>query len=434
LKTFVTLGLAMFLRIAASFLALMLTLPAGLGDAAASEQCANPETALGVSRIIEIDTSNGPLYGRHSRFAREDNFLAPKEVVITLDDGPLPAFTRPILDTLDDFCTKATFFPVGKMALAYPALIKEEMARGHTVGSHTWSHPKNVGKLVPQAAVDQIERGHAAVTVAAGQPIAPFFRFPGLNDSNPLLAHLQQRGIATFTVDAISNDSYIKDPVALQARVMGEVEKYNGGIMLFHDIKASTAKALPGILKALKDGGYKVVHLRAKGVSAPVAAIAEGLSPQLSKLAPADTVTHQMQPLYPTIVALQPGTAVAPEVTSLAPEARSRPGAQTLASVEPGAGDVARAKPRSLYKISKSADGALPSVGKTRWRADSRKRVVALAQPGPYLGARPRPIYKARRVSDDDFVLNNKPKPKLKRAAKVKRAVPDGGPLFTYGP
>ena len=51
---------------------------------------------------------------------KETSFLEPKEVVLTFDDGPVPWVTTPILDTLDKFCTKATFFSVGEMALAYP--------------------------------------------------------------------------------------------------------------------------------------------------------------------------------------------------------------------------------------------------------------------------------------------------------------------------
>ncbi len=64
---------------------------------------------------------------------KEPAFLEPKGVVLTFDDGPVPWITTPILDALDKFCTKATFFSVGEMALAYPWMSKEVMARGHTL-------------------------------------------------------------------------------------------------------------------------------------------------------------------------------------------------------------------------------------------------------------------------------------------------------------
>ena len=230
---------------------------------AAGGGCARPG-ALGISRIVDIDTRGGPHFGDVSRNVREPTFLGPKEVVLTFDDGPIPWITKSILGTLDKYCTKATFFSVGQMALAYPQYSKEVIARGHTLGAHTWSHPMNLAHLSYEKAKDQIERGFAAVTLAAGQPIAPFFRFPGLNDSDPLLAHLQTRGIASFTVDVVSNDSYIANPSRLTQRTLAEIEQHKGGIILFHDIKASTARALPAILSELDARGYRVVHMVAK--------------------------------------------------------------------------------------------------------------------------------------------------------------------------
>ena len=176
--------------------------------------CPEPATALGVARVVEIDAAGGPIFGAMTSQAREARFLGPKEVVLTFDDGPMPGITRSILDTLDRFCTKATFFSVGRMAIAHPALVREVLGRGHTLGTHTWSHPMNLPRLSPERARDQIDSGFAAVALAAGAPIAPFFRFPGLSDSPALLDHLQRRGIAAFTVDVVSNDSYIADPGA----------------------------------------------------------------------------------------------------------------------------------------------------------------------------------------------------------------------------
>ena len=165
---------------------------------AASAPCAAPGQALGVERVVEIDTTAGPIYGAFTKFSRETSFLGPKEVVLTFDDGPAPAITRSVLATLDTFCTKATFFNVGRMAIAYPSMVKDVLARGHTVGAHTWSHPMALGRLKTEAARDEIERGFAAIALAAGQPIAPFFRFPGLGDNQALLTYLQSRGIGTL--------------------------------------------------------------------------------------------------------------------------------------------------------------------------------------------------------------------------------------------
>jgi peptidoglycan/xylan/chitin deacetylase (PgdA/CDA1 family) len=237
--------------------------------------------ALGVARVVEIDAAGGPIFGAMTSQAREARFLGPKEVVLTFDDGPMPGITRSILDTLDRFCTKATFFSVGRMAVAHPALVREVLARGHTLGTHTWSHPLNLPRMSPERARDQIDSGFAAVALAAGAPIAPFFRFPGLSDSPVLLDHLQKRGIAAFTVDVVSNDSYIADPARLVARTLAHARAENGGILLFHDIKHVTARALPTILRELRAGGFSVVHMRAKTPFVPderyVAAVRENM-------------------------------------------------------------------------------------------------------------------------------------------------------------
>lgn len=257
---------------------------AGAGAVSAADgHCADPAKALGVARVVEIDTSGAPIYGAVTRFAKQESFLRPKEVVLTFDDGPAPAVTRQVLATLDAFCTKATFFSVGRMAIAYPDTVKEELAHGHTVGSHTWSHPLSLTRLKPEVAEDDIERGFAAVSLAAGRPIAPFFRFPGLGDSQKLLTYLQSRKIATFTVDVVSNDSFISSTDKLIKTTLERVEQRQGGIILFHDIKPQMAKALPVVLTELKARGYSVVHMRAKQGYQPDPSYTAALQALLSK-------------------------------------------------------------------------------------------------------------------------------------------------------
>lgn len=307
------------------------------------QACATSGQALGVSRLVEIDTSTGALFGSISTQSREARFLEPKEVVLTFDDGPLPTVTRSILDTLDRFCTKATFFSVGRMALAYPSTVKTILERGHTLGSHTWSHPLNLKRLSLEKATEEIEKGHAAVTLAAGQPVAPFFRFPGLSDSGPMLKHLQVRGIAAFTVDAVSNDSYISDPDALLARILKEVEVNRGGIVLFHDIKPATARMLPRFLAELQARGYKVVHMRAKGTVEPLAEHIAKLTPVLAKAQKAAAGS----PLVPFYGLVKPGAADEEiTVTAIAPAARVR--SETAA----GKGPMARSAKVAVTKTA----------------------------------------------------------------------------------
>lgn len=286
----------------------------------AASGCADPSKALGVSRVVEIDASGGPMFGAATKREKEPRFLARDEVVLTFDDGPVPWVTQPILDTLDEFCTKATFFSVGEMAVNYPAMTKEVLARGHTVGTHTWSHPSSLKRLPIEKAKDEIERGFAAVALAAGpgNAIAPFFRFPGLNDSDELLSYLQSRGIASFTVDVISNDSFIGTPSRIAERTL-KLVKDHGGILLFHDLKKPTAKALPAILAGLKTQGFKVVHLISKAPVVPLATLDAELQPVLAKAASRDTI-----PFHGPIPEAKTVEGAAPVVNELAPPARLR--------------------------------------------------------------------------------------------------------------
>ena len=367
----------MFHRVALCVVALGFTLISEV-PARAESTCADPAKALGVDRVVEIDAANGPLYGDISVLQREENFLRPREVVLTFDDGPMPWITRSILDTLDRFCTKATFFSVGRMAIAYPGTVKDVLARGHTLGGHTWSHPLNLKRRGLNKAIDEIERGFAAISLAAGQPIAPFFRFPGLSDSDPMMAHLQQRGIAAFTVDVISNDSYIGSADRLASYTLAQVDQKKGGIILFHDIKSATAKALPVILAGLKQRGYSVVHMRAKAPLVPVATydaellklmakehpepaakaelVAANATPESGSAAP-----EHLMPFFGSPEVLKTLSGADAEVISLSPPARTR--AMAASSGEHSESETAktgeRRKPKSVR--SKRASTAEPA-------------------------------------------------------------------------
>jgi peptidoglycan/xylan/chitin deacetylase (PgdA/CDA1 family) len=219
--------------------------------------CVPGPDKLGVARTAAIDTSSGPLYGAQYKGRTP---LAQGEVVLTFDDGPSRTNTRPILEALAAQCTKATFFMLGQMALADPQLVREVAQQGHTIATHTWSHA-NMQSLPPIKAQDEIEMGFSAVRLALGKPIAPFFRFPYLRDTPFALGHLKSRRLATFSIDIDSRDFETKDAAAVYERVMRGLAANPRGIILFHDIHASTARALPRILAEIKARGLRVVHL-----------------------------------------------------------------------------------------------------------------------------------------------------------------------------
>ena len=222
------------------------------------QACPRPGT-LGVSRVLTIDATGGPWFGAPHG---DKDVLQPGEVVLTFDDGPAPHTTRPILAALAAQCTKATFFMIGEMAAEYPNVVHEVAEQGHTIGTHTWSHP-NLARLGGEQAKGQIERAFTAVEKAAGVKIAPFFRYPYLSESKTAISYLKSRNVAQFAIDIDSFDWRTRSPQAVVRRVMAGLAHEGRGIILMHDIHASTVGALPELLSELQAKGYKVVHLQA---------------------------------------------------------------------------------------------------------------------------------------------------------------------------
>ncbi len=231
-------------------------------------KCDNPN-ALGVARVVRIDTTGGPGFG-FPQFKAYD-FLRDHEVVLTFDDGPWPWNTEHVLKALADQCTRALFFSIGEHAGWHPEILKEVAAAGHTIGSHTWSH-KDLTKLSTDDAKAEIEKGIAAVSIALGdKPVAPFFRFPALRNPPDIVKYLGERNIAIFSTDMDSFDFKIHKPEQVIKSVMSKLEKNHKGIILMHDFQRGTAEALPELLKKLKDGGYKVVWVTGKTPVEPIA-------------------------------------------------------------------------------------------------------------------------------------------------------------------
>ena len=243
--------------------------PAPVAPVQQKSTCANPN-ALGVARTVVIDTSGGPGFG-FEHFKQLD-FLTDKEVVLTFDDGPWPNNTAAVLKALAAECTKGLFFSVGKHASYHPEILKQVLAAGHTVGTHTFSHVNlNSKKMTEQQVRDELEKGFSAVKMALGQAPAPFFRFPQLQHNPAAMTYLGTRNVAMFSTDLDSFDFRSQNADQIVNTVMTKVDKLGKGIILMHDFQKHTAEALPELLKQLKDGGYKVVHMRAKGTVSTMA-------------------------------------------------------------------------------------------------------------------------------------------------------------------
>jgi peptidoglycan/xylan/chitin deacetylase (PgdA/CDA1 family) len=238
----------------------LLALPPSLATAA---DCPGNPAALGTERVLAIDPAETAPVGR-KQFPRTLP-LAPKEIVLTFDDGPWPGTTDRVLNALKHECVHATFFMLGRNAAAHPALAKRVLAEGHTIGHHTYKHPL-LTRMPIERAEAEIEHGIAAVEVAAydeprGSPRTPFFRFPGFAASPALLERLKARGIAAFGADLWAGDWNPMTPQHERALLLQRLTKAGGGIVLLHDIQPKTAAMLPELLRELKRRDYRVVHI-----------------------------------------------------------------------------------------------------------------------------------------------------------------------------
>ena len=227
---------------------------------AAAADCPRAD-ALGTSRVMTVNPDQHPRVGIKS--FPETLPLADKEVVLTFDDGPVPATTSQVLRALAQECVRATFFVVGQNARAYPQLLRRMAEEGHTLAHHTYSHP-NLKQVPFETALSNIDQGIAAVEAVlrpTGLRSAPFFRFPYFESTPALLDTLQSRHYAVFGADLWASDWEHMTPDQTYRKITERLTRSRKGIILFHDVQQRTAAMMPAFLQFLRENGYKVVHI-----------------------------------------------------------------------------------------------------------------------------------------------------------------------------
>jgi len=229
----------------------------------ARADCPSNPDALGTSRTIAVDPSEHPFLGAFQY--RESLPLNDREVVLTFDDGPLPPYTNRVLDVLAAECVKATFFIVGRMAHAYPQLVKRVHHEGHTLANHSQNHPFTFHKMPIEPARQEIEDGFASIRAALGDAegsgVTRFFRIPGLLRQDAVEEYLSARGYMTWSVDVLADDWRRIRADEVVHRALNRLESRGKGILLLHDIRRATVLALPTLLRELKERGFKIVHV-----------------------------------------------------------------------------------------------------------------------------------------------------------------------------
>lgn len=181
-------------------------------------------------------------------------------MAITFDDGPDPVYTPQILDILDRFGAKATFFVLGSQAEQYPGLLHQITERGHEVGTHGYRH-QNLTKLKSEAVASDLAKADRLIAAATGvrprdlRPPYGFFNQTVLQEA----ARFSYR-VILWTDEHDPKDWTRPEAAEIVNRTIRRAEK--GMILLLHDSggdRVETVKALPLILQRLRDQGYQVV-------------------------------------------------------------------------------------------------------------------------------------------------------------------------------
>ena len=192
---------------------------------------------------------------------------ARNEIALTIDDGPDPVVTAQVLDVLDRYVVRATFFCIGEQAARHPELCREIVRRGHAVENHSQRHRHYFSVMGPRGMARELQAAQDTLTAISGQrPL--FFRAPaGLR--NPFLAPVLARlGLTLASWSARGFDTRVNDAERVKKSLMRGLRA--GAFLLLHDGHAARTaggipvilEVLPAVLESAAAAGLRVITLR----------------------------------------------------------------------------------------------------------------------------------------------------------------------------
>ncbi len=203
---------------------------------------------------------------------------AHKTLALTFDDGPDPQWTPAILDELQKYHVKATFFVMGYQAERYPELIKRMWDEGHDIGNHTFNHP-DLGQASPRRVEWEINATQRAIESITGHATSEF-RPPYTADAEPQtvaeVAPVEQAAALGYKTIGESIDPQDWNPTKLgagnrvsprtahdiEADILKDAQSGKGNIILLHDAggdRSKTIEALDKVLPQLQQKGFRFV-------------------------------------------------------------------------------------------------------------------------------------------------------------------------------
>lgn len=188
-----------------------------------------------------------------------------KEIVLTFDDGPDPQYTENILDILNQYQVKASFFMIGNKAIDNQDIVKKVHLEGHEIGNHTFSHP-NTNEMSEEQLKLELNGAQRVIQGITGHTTS-LYRSPyGDEEAKYMPSHFQklenvtEMGYVTVNYDIDSKDWKLRDSEAIVDNVLNQAS--SGAIILLHDgggDRQATLEALPEIIEQLQNQGYTFV-------------------------------------------------------------------------------------------------------------------------------------------------------------------------------
>jgi peptidoglycan/xylan/chitin deacetylase (PgdA/CDA1 family)/GT2 family glycosyltransferase len=188
-----------------------------------------------------------------------------KVVALTFDDGPNEPYTSELLDILDEYNVKATFFVVGENVELYPETAKRIVAEGHVLGNHSYSH--NANHALTEYGAKDLVLAEKAIYDTVG--VKPHLYRPPHGKKTPWeLEEVREQGMIEVTWSVSTGELNTKSSVKVADRIVDETHR--GEIILLHDgygtshncsqaDKSLTVEALPLIIEKLRAEGYRFV-------------------------------------------------------------------------------------------------------------------------------------------------------------------------------
>ncbi len=175
-------------------------------------------------------------------------------VALTFDDGP-GSHTSRLLDMLEQRGVKGTFYVLGSKVSAHASLMQRMQANGHQIGNHTWNHP-DLRKLSATEVADELNRTNDAIRQVTGK--APTTARPPYGATNSaVMEQLRQSGLSAILWSVDTRDWADRDSQIVCSRAVANAR--SGAIILLHDIHRTSVDAVPCIVDALKNQGYRMV-------------------------------------------------------------------------------------------------------------------------------------------------------------------------------